>query len=467
MFAPAPQPRLVLAGISGDSGKTLVSLALLLAARERVSALRAFKKGPDYIDAAWLGWACRRTARHLDTFLMGFPRAASTFCKHACDGLNVIEGNRGIFDGVDSLGTHSTAELAKALRAPVILALNATKMTRTAAALVAGCKALDPDLNIAGVVANHVAGSRHERVLRESIESACGVPVVGVIPRLPANVLLPERHLGLVTPEEHPSTAALESELLKIGADCLDIERILAIARTAPALEAPQEPEPDLPAARGLTIGYLRDSAFTFYYPENLEALERSGATLAPISALAAGALPDGLDALYAGGGFPETHAPALAANTVFLESLRRAAQRGLPIYAECGGLMLLSRGIVWRGARHAMAGVLPFDVEVCPTPQGHGYAVLEVDRENAFFPAGTVLKGHEFHYSRIVSEGGAPSTAAAVRRGTGCCGRRDGVIAGNIWAGYTHFHAVATPEWAQAVLRAAQNFARERRHSL
>jgi len=454
------------AGVSGDSGKTLVSLAFLVSARNRAADLRAFKKGPDYIDAAWLTWASGATARHLDTYLMDFPGAAAAFARHASGGLNLIEGNRGIFDGVDARGTHSTAELAKALAAPVILAINATKMTRTAAALVAGVKALDPAMNLAGVVVNHVASSRHERVLRESIESACGLPVVGAIPKLPQRSLLPERHLGLVTPEEHPSRAELKQELARIGREYLDIDKFITIAQSAPPLPAVTVAEPPTARGNGLTIGWLSGPAFTFYYPENLEALERSGARLAPVPALTAEALPEDLDALYIGGGFPETHARELAANTSLLASIREAAARGLAVYAECGGLMLLARSIAWRGTRHAMAGVLPFDVEVCDAPQGHGYAVVEIDRPNAFYDAGAVLKGHEFHYSRIVLEGDAPATAAAVRRGAGCFNRRDGIIAGRVWAGYTHFHASATPEWAQAILRAAAGYARDRRQS-
>jgi cobyrinic acid a,c-diamide synthase len=463
---PAPIPRLVVAGTSGDSGKTIVSLALLLAARERGLSLRAFKKGPDYIDAAWLGRACGCAARHLDTFLMGFPRAVETFCRYATGDLNVVEGNRGIFDGADARGTHSTAELAKALKAPVVLTLNAVKMTRTAAAWVAGCQALDPGLRVAGVIINQVNGARHERVLREAIESACNVPVLGVIPRLAADALLPERHLGLVTPEEYGAASSLDRELARLGRHCLELDRIFALAAAAKPLAVIAGPEPDVPDGRGLKIAYLRDSAFTFYYPENLEALERSGAELVPVSALAARELPATIDALYIGGGFPETHAAALSANAGFLRSLRERVRRALPVYAECGGLMLLSRAILWQGARHEMAGVLPFDVEVCPTPQGHGYAELAVDRDNPFFAAGTVLKGHEFHYSRILVDGEPPATACAVRRGTGCYGRRDGVLTGNVWAGYTHFHAVATPEWAQGILRAAQRFAHDRRHA-
>lgn len=190
--------------------------------------------------------------------------------------------------------------------------------------------------------------------------------------------------------------------------------------------------------------------------PENLEALQAAGAKLAGISSLTSSCLPDSLDALYIGGGFPETHAEALSGNTGFLASLRQAAAAGLPVYAECGGLMLLSRALTWRGSRYPMAGVLPCEVEVCDAPQGHGYSELLVDVDNPFFAAGTRIKGHEFHYSRILLDGEAPPTACAVVRGTGCFAGRDAMLTGNVWAAYTHLHAIGTPEWARGMIRAA-----------
>jgi cobyrinic acid a,c-diamide synthase len=464
--APGVLPRLVIAGTAGDCGKTLVALALLSRARSRGLAAVPFKKGPDYIDAAWLAWAAGRTARNLDTYLMGFPRVVSSFAANAlADGLNLVEGNRGLLDGVDARGTHSTAELAKALRAPVVLVVNAAKVTRTAAAWVRGCQALDPDLRIAGVVLNRVNGARHERVLRQAIESACGVPVLAALPRWRSDGPLPERHLGLVTPEEHGALAEVDRGLAEWAGERLDLDAFLAIARHAPPLLFESPPQAAIPSGRELKIGYLRDSAFTFYYAENLEAIERAGAELVPISALTASELPSGLSALYAGGGFPETHAARLSANRPLLESIRAAARRGLPVYAECGGLMLLARGIRWNGARHAMAGVLPLDVEVCPTPQGHGYTELEVDSPNPFFEPGTELKGHEFHHSRVLPEAEALPTACAVRRGAGCLPGRDGIIAGNVWAGYTHLHALATPLWAAGLIAAARRFSAVSQH--
>ncbi len=449
-------PRLVIAGAAGDSGKTIVSLVLLFAARERGWDVRAFKKGPDYIDAAWLAWASGHPARNLDTFLMGFPGATASFARHAAPGgFNLIEGNRGLYDGSDARGTHSTAELAKALDAPVLLVVNASKVTRTAAATVLGCQRMDPGVRIAGVVLNQVARPRHEAVLREAIESVCGLPVLGALPRISGENPLPGRHLGLVPPAEHSGADELRATLLQL-ARRLDLDRIAALS--CPELvPAGLRPAVQPQRCTHSRIGYLHDSAFTFYYPENLEALEEGGAELAPVSALSGEVLPPDLDALYIGGGFPETHAAAIAQNRAFLASLKTAAENGLPIYAECGGLMLLSRAILWQGGNYPMAGVLPFSVEVRPAPQGHGYARLRIDRANRFFPQGAVLAGHEFHYSRIVPEGALPPTAAAVERGAGAHTGRDGIVIHNVWASYTHIHALATPEWAKGFLEAAK----------
>jgi cobyrinic acid a,c-diamide synthase len=454
-------PRLVIAGLSGGSGKTLVSLALILEARRRGLPVRAFKKGPDYIDAAWLRWASGGAARNLDTHLMGFDRAVGSFAGNAVSsGLNLVEGNRGLFDGLDVQGTHSTAELAKALKSPVVLVIDATKATRTVAALALGCQTLDPELQIAGVILNQVAGARHERVTRAAIESACHLPVFGAVPRAPEGALLSMRHLGLVTPQEFQGHGDLAKDLMERVGRYLDFDRLLATASGAQPIPA-QASGPHQPHADSqVTIGYLCDSAFSFYYPENLEALQAGGAGLVAVSALTAAALPEGLDALYIGGGFPETHAEALSENTGFLQSIRKAALAGLPIYAECGGLMLLARALTWQQHRYPMAGVLPFEVEMCATPQGHGYTDLRVDTANPFFPVGTCLRGHEFHYSKVVPDGEAPPTAAAVIRGAGSLAGRDGFVARNVWAAYTHLHALATPEWARAMVSAARYLA-------
>jgi cobyrinic acid a,c-diamide synthase len=455
-------PRLLIAGMSGGSGKTLVSLALLLALRRAGFEVRAFKKGPDYIDAAWLSWAASHPARNLDTYLMGRASVRSSFVRTGfvrtatADGINLIEGNRGLFDGFDAAGTHSSAALSHCLAAPVVLVINTAKVTRTAAAFVAGCRTLDPELPIRGIILNNVNGQRHEQVLREAIASVCAIPVVGAIRKAAANPL-PERYLGLVPPQEHTGTGQIQEDLLKL-ADGFDLDAIVSIARSAPSLEAGPT-EAVISAAKDIKVGYLRDSAFGFYYPENLEQLEQGGAELIPISALQSKSLPKGLCALYIGGGFPEKHAEALSSNRSFLESIRQAALQGLPIYAECGGLILLAQSLCWEGKTFPMAGVFPFDTEVCNTPQGHGYSELRVDGPNPFLPVGLVLRGHEFHYSRI-SPGDEPlPTACAVLRGAGCFEKRDFVVTRYVMAGYTHLHALATPEWARGFLDAARRF--------
>ena len=454
-------PRLLVAGLSGGSGKTLVALGLLLRLRRAVVPVRAFKKGPDYIDAAWLRWASGQAARNLDTFLMGPELALSSFVRNGVDqGINVIEGARGLFDGFDLAGTHSSAALAKLLQAPVVLVVDGTKVTRTAAALVLGCQKLDPALSLAGVVLNNVNGRRHEQILRGAITNICGVPVLGAIPKAAVGEPLPERHLGLVPPQEYKHLEGLERDLLEVVGGGLDLDALLAIARSAPPLATvPQESVPSS-SATPVKIGYLLDSAVSFYYPENLELLEQAGAELVPISVLRAASLPEDLNALYIGGGFPETHAQELAANRTMLASIRSAAEAGMPVYAECGGLMLLSRALLWKGARYEMANLFPFEVEVSDTAHGHGYCELKVDKENPFFPVGTQLRGHEFHYSRIAPQSDWPATACEVRRGAGCFDGRDGALMKNVWASYTHLHALASPEWAKGLVVAAQEFA-------
>jgi cobyrinic acid a,c-diamide synthase len=423
----------VIAGLSGGGGKTLISTAIALAARRRELDVRAFKKGPDYIDAAWLTWASGRPARNLDSWLMGFDGAVDSFRRTAAPhGLNVIEGNRGLYDGVDAHGTHSTAALAKALGTPVILTVDATKATRTLAACVLGCRTLDPDVKIAGVILNRVGGARHERVICQAMEGDCGIPVVGAVPKLGEN-LLPERHLGLVTPAERGGGEELEERLAAV-AQCLDWERLITAANRTARLNA-------LPRAehtpKTVKIGYLKDSVFTFYYPENLEALEQAGAELVPIDSLHATQLPE-VDALYIGGGFPETHAAALAANHGLLRSIRDRAAGGLPVYAECGGLMLLSHAIRAGDETYPMADVLPVEVEMCAHPQGHGYGEIAVDRENPFFPVGLKIRGHRFHYSRVLGTLEMPP---------------------NVWASYTHLHALGTPEWVDGMMAAARQY--------
>ena len=455
-----PQPRLVIAGTGGDSGKTLVSLGLCLAWRDEGVPVVAFKKGPDYIDAAWLAWASDGPVRNLDTYLMGGEAVSRAFAEHAThEGINLVEGNRGLYDGVGAEGTHSTAELAKLLEAPVLLVLDVTKRTRTAAALALGCIRFDPRVRFAGVVLNRVGSSRHRRVATEAIEATCGVPVLGAISRLRGDDPLPGRHLGLVTVQEHGQLQEVQQRLIDTVRTSLDLDRIAELARSTSIVPALSQAAASAPPSPGeqVVVGVLRDSAFTFYYPENLEALEGLGARLEFISAIEDASLPD-IDALYIGGGFPETHAEALTANRSLLDEVRRAGDAGMPIYAECGGMMYLARTIRWRDRPVPMAGVLPIDMVVEPRPQGHGYAEVEVDTGNPFFVEGTRLRGHEFHYSRVGNSHGV-ETVFAMKRGTGSVAGRDGIVVRNVLASYLHVHARGTPEWARGIVECARTW--------
>ena len=317
-------PRLVVAGASGDAGKTTVCIGLLRALRSRGLAVQAFKKGPDYIDAAWLSRASDGTARNLDVYLCGERGVQTAFLRHAAGvDCSVIEGSRGLLDGIDAQGTFSTARLARLLDSPVVLIVSASKVTRTAAAVVQGVKTLEPGLRLDGVVLNGLSGERHRKVTSRAIEESTGVPMLGCLPHVRA-ASMPLRHLGLVTPAEYQVADQLMDSLERLITENVDLDAMLQVARRAPCVIPGASP---LSASRVRTcsnvrIGILHDSAFTFYYPENLEQLEQLGATLVPISALESSEVPN-VDALYIGGGFPETHARALASNRPLLRSIR------------------------------------------------------------------------------------------------------------------------------------------------
>ena len=454
-------PRLVVAGLSGDSGKTLVSLGIARALSDRGVKVRPFKKGPDYIDTAWLGVAARSICRNLDTFLMNDEAMASALATAARDAdLILVEGNRGLFDGVDVEGSHSTAMLARRLAAPVVLVLDCTKMTRTAAALVLGCRALDPEVDLAGVILNRVGCGRHETIVSEAVAGIAGTPVLGAIRRIKGDDPLPGRHLGLVTAAEHPDPEDSVQRAAAAVAEGVDLDRLLAVAQWSPELELmPATPAVDQVS---VTIAYLEGEAFSFYYAENLEQLRAAGVQLLPVDPAKAAELPEA-DGLYIGGGFPEVHAARLGSNTEFTASIRSAVDAGMPVYAECAGLMYLARELVVDGVAHPMAGVLDLVVEQRSTPQGHGYEIAVVDRDNPFFAAGTRLVGHEFHYSRIVGGADRERTVLRVERGTGIGDSRDGISRRRVFASYLHLHAGASPGWADGFLSLAAQFATER----
>ncbi len=463
-------PRVLVAGLRGGSGKTLLAVGLEDAWRRQGLQVAPFKKGPDYIDAAWSSSAAGRPCRNLDLFLHSPDAAVRSFVDGAAGAdVAVIEGNRGLFDGADARGSYSSAELAKLLNAPVVLVVDCTKATRTVAAAVLGCRHLDPEVDIRGVVLNQISGLRHEEVVRAAIADATGLPVLGALPRINGDIL-PERHLGLLPPAEHGAREEAVREVGELAERYMDLDEILAIARRAPALDRPLEvraaPGPGQGAAEaeeapfaGVRIGVFRDAAFQFYYPENLEALERAGAELVEISPLRDRSLPE-VNGLYLGGGFPETQAEGLSANRTFRSAVRDAAMAGMPMYAECGGAVYLGQDLDYRGGRYPMVGVFPVAFGFQERPRGHGYAVLEAVEQNPYYGVGDELRGHEFHYTFMRAAPVMELTFAfRVRRGYGFDGEHDGLCRHNVMACYTHIHALTVPQWAPALVRAAGQF--------
>lgn len=449
-------PRVVIAGLSGDGGKTLVSLGLVGTLRKKGLRVSAFKKGPDFIDAAWLARASGRAARNLDTFLMSKDAVlGSVFRGSRESDVAVIEGNRGLFDGFDARGSHSTAELAKLTASPVVLVVDTTKTTRTVAALVKGCIAMDSELRLVGLILNRVGTQRQEKLIRQAIQQEIGLPVLGAVPRL-VDQHLPSRHLGLVTSAEHPKADTALERVTEAVQRNVDVSALIKVASQAPNLAASdQSPYPARVDSR-VCIGVLRDRAFSFYYPENLESLEAAGARIVELSPLNDDSVPE-IQGLYAGGGFPEVYAKDLSANVAFREALARRILDGLPVWAECGGLMYLSERLVVGTQNYPMVGTLPIVVEQTEKPQGHGYVQAQVDRENPFFPPSTQLVGHEFHYSRLLEWNHSLNTALKLNRGVGVGRGRDGIQKCGVLASYTHIHALGVPTWGEAVVGASR----------
>ncbi|MCI5191135.1 MAG: cobyrinate a,c-diamide synthase [Candidatus Electrothrix sp. AS4_5] len=463
--------------MSGGSGKSVASVALTAALCKRGHQVVPFKKGPDYIDAGWMTTAAERPCYNLDPYLMPEEVIAASFQQQAAGAdFALIEGNRGLYDGVTPDGSFSTAELAVQLDLPVVLVVNCSKTTRTVAALVLGCQELDKRVRIIGVILNQIATPRHERIITEAVEKYTGIPVVGIVPRMRTDIF-PMRHLGVTPHQEYGAAAsnAAVDRLAAIAEEHFDVQQIIALMEQRSFTLLPSlsysEHSPDSPmdslkqlgrAGTGkknkpVRIGVLRDAAFQFYYQENLEALEKGGAELVMINALTAQALPDDLKALYIGGGFPETSAAQLADNVSFRDSVSQAAEQGLPIYAECGGLIFLGQAIIIQGKEYPLAGVFPVTLSMSSKPQAHGYSAFRVDRENPFYQQGTLIKGHEFRYSVVEKWDGDPEDLALqMERGTGFQGKRDGLIKKNVLAMYTHVLAPGTPEWAAGLLRAA-----------
>ena len=440
-------------------------MGLTAALVKRGLTVQPFKKGPDYIDPVWLARAAGRACYNLDFFTQSATEILATFNGKSHDAdISVIEGNKGLFDGLDVQGADSNAALARMLSAPVVLAIDTGGMTRGIAPLLRGYLDFDPDVDIRGVILNKVGGARHEAKLRAALERYTDAEVLGAVGR-DAALEIPERHLGLIPANEVDAADAMISRLADAVSVGVDLDRIIGVAGAAclPAGKTGQIASPQQQTA-DVRIAVARDAAFGFYYQDDLEAFAQAGAELAPFDALSDAQLPEA-DGLFIGGGFPETQLAALSANQSLLADIRQALAAGMPAYAECGGLMYLARNIAWRGEKRNMVGAVPADVIVGDRPQGRGYMVLE---ETAEIPwpvssaAQSAVAGgipaHEFHYARLENLPDDLNYAYRVVRGAGIDGRHDGIVIGNLMAGFAHHRNTGANPWVKRFV----NFVRE-----
>ncbi len=439
-----------------SSGKTTVMLGICRALSRRGIALRAFKKGPDYIDPAWLGKAAGRGCYNLDFYTSSRREIVSLFqSKSVGLDLSLIEGNKGLYDGMDVNGSDSNAALAKLLGTPVVLVIDTMGMTRGIAPLLIGYRDFDPDVRIAGVILNRVGGPRHEAKLVESVERFTDIPVLGAVPRF-RDGIIEERHLGLIPAHEDEQAGNTLDRLADIVAEHVDLDRLLALAEGAKVTggDVTEQRESTTTFPSSLRIGVARDEAFGFYYTDDLEAFRAAGAEIVWINMVEDPLLPD-IDGLFIGGGFPETAMHKLSANRSMRESVRKAIEAGLPCYAECGGLMYLAKSIEWQGDLVEMVGVIPGTISMSSRPHGRGYIRL---RETEFAPwprgvHGKVIAGHEFHYSQLEGLPANASFAYDVLRGSGIREGKDGFVYKNLLASYAHLRDSGQHHWVSRFL--------------
>jgi cobyrinic acid a,c-diamide synthase len=439
-------PRIVVAGTHSGVGKTTVASGLMAALSRKGLGVAPFKVGPDFIDPSYHAFATGRPGRNLDAFLSG-PELIAPLFAHGSQGADVaiVEGVMGLFDGKSGAGEYaSTAHVAKLLEAPVLIVIDASAMARSAAAMVHGYTTFDPEVRVAGVILNRVGSQTHESMLRKAI-APLNIPVLGVL-RRDAGIHTPDRHLGLVPASERrdEARAALDAAGEAVARSC-DLEAIVRLTRSAGRLGAepwsPEVPEPGPPARVAVAAG----PSFSFLYEENLELLRGAGAELAFFDPTSDEDLPEGTDALYLGGGFPETYAGALAANEPLKQQVRRFAAEEKPIVAECGGLLYLLDDL----DGHRMCGVL--DAKARMTDRlTLGYREARSPHDSSLAAAGTRTRGHEFHYS--VADPGAGERPAWELEGRG----PEGFVSGGVHASYLHLHWAATPEIPRRIVQAA-----------
>lgn len=450
-------PRLVIAGTSSGVGKTTATLAILAALRERGRQVQPFKVGPDFIDPSHHRTATGRSSRNLDGWMLGPDLNSVIFTRAAADAdISIIEGMMGLFDGsspVNEVG--STAELAKQLSAPVLLVVDGSAMARSAAAMVTGYARFDPALRVAGVLFNRVGGEGHYRLLKAAVEQETDVVPVGYL-HADVAMAIPDRHLGLVTPMEQDDSQ-LYRRLGKAALETVDLDRIEALAHSCVTLPETFSQPMIKNDGRTVRIGLAQDRACCFYYPDNLEVLEAAGAEVVRFSPLRDKGLPD-VEMLYLGGGYPELHGAALAKNVAMRAAVKRFADRGGVIYAECGGLMYLTESIRdFEGRSYEMVGIFPAETVMRKQNLTLGYRTVECSRRCILGEVGVTARGHEFHYSTLIARAPLLQYACALRDAEGSSKGQDGLTKDNVLALYTHLHFAGQPQVGTALVDAAR----------
>ena len=442
-------PTVVIAGVRSGVGKTTIATGIMGALARRGYTVQPFKAGPDYIDPSYHRIACGVPSRNLDTWLLPHATVLELYAKAAARRqISVVEGVMGVFDGHSSLDEEgSTAQLAKLIGAPVILVADASKVARSVAAEVLGYQTFDPGMNLAGVILNGVASDRHLEFCKPQIEATTGIPVLGYLPRR-SEFEQPERHLGLIPTVEGTVANQWYEAIIAQVEETIDIGRVAEIASLSAAPSPstggcppvyPQEPQP-----KRAVIAVAQDRAFNFYYQDSLDLLEAWGAEIVPFSPLEDESLPQGAGGVYLGGGFPELFAAELSANRPMLESIRQAAERGVPVYGECGGLMYLGRSLTgFDGETHPMAGLLPAVSSMSQSRLSLGYREVEARADGPLLASGQQVRGHEFHWSTLEQP---PAEDESVYRVVNQGGRPDGFRAGSVWATYVHVHMGSDP---------------------
>lgn len=448
--------RLYISAAHKSSGKTTVSLGLCAALRSRGIIVQPFKKGPDYIDPMWLGRAAGRACYNLDFYTMSRDEILARTVEHSTGAeLSLIEGNKGLYDGLDLDGSNSNAALARLLDTPVILVLDARGMTRGIAPLILGYQAFDTDIQIAGVILNQLGGSRHEAKLRAVIEHYTDISVIGAVAR-DKRLAITERHLGLIPSNEESRADRYIDMIGKAISEQVDLQQLQTLASTTPLTPQAHTGTTLTSGRLPLKIGIAQDEAFGFYYPDDLDCFRAEGAELVSIDLLNDPKLPD-INGLFIGGGFPESHMPALEANQTMRESVRTSVEAGLPVYAECGGLMYLTRSLNWQGNRHKMAGIIPADCQMHEKPQGRGYVRLQETTDMPWPDVANTdrlaIGAHEFHYSSLQGLGDDGPFAYQVLRGTGLGNQFDGFIYKNLLACYSHQRHTRQNPWVSRFL--------------